>query len=627
MSWFILCVLPLLLLDALFTRTLWRLPLALARLFREAPSGRDGEPRLNPDRPLAGLLRRRVDAAAAGRGDGPAPTRKDGLGFPLDDGMAGGRLRGQVSGGVRRGATKPAAARVTRHVARSCVFSGLRSACAKISHARLNKRLKVALFRSFLAQEVHFFHENDSGSLSSRLHADVDRMGLTVALNANAVTRSSLKAVLMLAAMWRLSCPLAALACVEIPLMAALQRRQVGYEKECKEQTQDAMARLQKLCHQSLGGIRIVRSFGGQRDEVQRFRGELERLRDIGTRAARRKAVLVILRKLGGLCAKTATLLAARRLVADGRLSVGTLLTFLLFRKPVSHCLKEIFVCCGDTLATVGVVSKVFSYLDRSPRRRPEGDLAPDELRGSVEFRNVTFAYPSAGGDKPALKDVSLVLEAGKVTALVGPSGSGKTSCVALLKRLYEHQRGDILLDGRPLHSYQNAYLQRQVVSVSQNPVLLRGSLRYNVEYGPEALDFRRVREVALRIEAYDLLAKLEADYDADTERGAASVCLSEGEKQSLALVRALARRPRVLLLDEATSQMDVHAQHAVLEEVAGRGGTVLLVAHRPGGAERAHRVIFLEDGVVTEEGTHEELMARRGRYHALRETLQHQSS
>ncbi|XP_057682577.1 antigen peptide transporter 2-like isoform X4 [Corythoichthys intestinalis] len=625
MSWFILCVLPLLLLDALFTRTLWRLPLALARLFREAPSGRDGEPRLNPDRPLAGLLRYvRPDYLILSAGFGFIV-----LSVTCDASMP--PLQGAATDLLRRGRTdsdfRSTMGWLAAVSAGSCVFSGLRSACAKISHARLNKRLKVALFRSFLAQEVHFFHENDSGSLSSRLHADVDRMGLTVALNANAVTRSSLKAVLMLAAMWRLSCPLAALACVEIPLMAALQRRQVGYEKECKEQTQDAMARLQKLCHQSLGGIRIVRSFGGQRDEVQRFRGELERLRDIGTRAARRKAVLVILRKLGGLCAKTATLLAARRLVADGRLSVGTLLTFLLFRKPVSHCLKEIFVCCGDTLATVGVVSKVFSYLDRSPRRRPEGDLAPDELRGSVEFRNVTFAYPSAGGDKPALKDVSLVLEAGKVTALVGPSGSGKTSCVALLKRLYEHQRGDILLDGRPLHSYQNAYLQRQVVSVSQNPVLLRGSLRYNVEYGPEALDFRRVREVALRIEAYDLLAKLEADYDADTERGAASVCLSEGEKQSLALVRALARRPRVLLLDEATSQMDVHAQHAVLEEVAGRGGTVLLVAHRPGGAERAHRVIFLEDGVVTEEGTHEELMARRGRYHALRETLQHQSS
>ncbi|XP_061561730.1 antigen peptide transporter 2-like isoform X2 [Phycodurus eques] len=502
----------------------------------------------------------------------------------------------------------------------SCVFSGLRSGFFKITHARLNKRLKVAVFRALLSQEVLFFEENDPGSLCSRLHSDVHRMSLTVALNANAALRSSVKAVLMLAAMSCLSPALTALACVEIFAVAAVQKRQVRRDKESKEQTQDSLARLQKLSHQSLAGIRTVRSFRGQSDEARRFRRELETLRDVRTRAARHKAVFVLLRRLGGLLTKTATLLAARSLASGGRLSVGTLLTFLLFRKPMSHNLKEIFVSCGDTLATAGIISKVFGYLDRSPKRRPDGCLAPDALRGTVEFRNVTFGYPSVPWDKPALKDVSMVLEAGKVTALVGPSGSGKTSLVGLLKRLYEPQRGTILMDGQPLHAYHNAYLHRKVVSVSQNPVLLRGSLRYNVEYSLEDCDFRRVREVAVKIKAYELLAKLEANYHADVGEGGGR--LSEGEKQSLALVRALVREPRVLLLDEATSHMDVRAQQAVLEEVLGCGCTVLMVAHRLDSAERADRVVFMEDGVVTEEGTHAQLMARRGRYHRLREEL-----
>ncbi|XP_061611793.1 antigen peptide transporter 2-like isoform X2 [Phyllopteryx taeniolatus] len=502
----------------------------------------------------------------------------------------------------------------------SCVFSGLRSGFFKITHARLNKRLKVAVFRALLSQEVLFFEENDPGSLCSRLHSDVHRMGLTVALNANAALRSSVKAVLMLAAMSCLSPALTALACVEIFAGAAVQKRQVRRDKESKEQTQDSLARLQKLSHQSLAGIRTVRSFHGQSDEARRFRRELETLRDVRTRAARHKAVFVLLRRLGGLLTKTATLLAARSLASGGRLSVGTLVTFLLFRKPMSHILKEIFVSCGDTLATAGIISKVFGYLDRSPKRRPDGGLAPDALRGTVEFRNVTFGYPSVPWDKPALKDVSVVLEAGKVTALVGPSGSGKTSLVGLLKRLYEPQRGTVLMDGRPLHAYRNGYLHRKVVSVSQNPVLLRGSLRYNVEYGLEDCDFRRVREVAVKIKAYELLAKLEANYHADVGEGGGR--LSEGEKQSLALVRALVREPRVLLLDEAASHMDVRAQQAVLEEVLGCGCTVLMVSHRLDSAERADRVVFMEDGVVTEEGTHAQLMARRGRYHRLREEL-----
>ncbi|XP_037133230.1 antigen peptide transporter 2-like [Syngnathus acus] len=506
----------------------------------------------------------------------------------------------------------------------SCLFSGLRSRFFKMAHARLNKRLKVALFRSLLAQEVLFFQENHPGSLCSRLHSDVNKMGLTVGLNANAVLRSSVKTVLMLAAMLYLSRPLTALACIEIPVMAALQRRQVRCHKESNEQKQDSLARLKELSHQSLGGIRSVRSFRGQSDEAQRFHRELGRLRDINVRDGRHKTVFKLLSRFGSLATKVAMLLAARSLVSGGRLSTGTLLTFFLFRKPMSHNLKEIFVCYGDTLATLGIISKVFSYLDRQPKCRPAGQLAPEALRGQVVFRNVTFGYPSVSPEKPALKDVSMVLEAGKVTALVGPSGSGKTSCAGLLKRLYEPQRGDILLDGRPLHAYGNAYLHGKVVAVPQNPVALRGSLRYNVEYGLGPCRTEQLQEAAAKIKAERLLAKLDtAEAHADADEGGAH--LSEGEKQSVALLRALLRQPRVLILDEATSQMDVHAQHAVLEEALRCGCTVLMVAHRLNCAERAHRIVFLEDGVVMEQGTHAQLMAKGGRYWQLgKELLDH---
>ncbi|XP_077595369.1 uncharacterized protein LOC144211785 isoform X4 [Stigmatopora nigra] len=294
----LLPLLPLLALpDGLLAQTLWWLPLAglclaLAGLFREAAAADAGADVGTTLARLLGYL----------RPDGPFLL--SGVAFIVlavacDTSMAPlqGTLTDLLRGGAPGSDFYSAMGRLAAVSAGSCLFSGLRSGCFKISHARLNKRLQVALFRSLLNQEVAFFQENDSGSLSSRLHADVDRTGLTVALNANAVTRSSLKALLMLASMMRLSPPLAALACAETALLAALQRRQVVCDKECKEQRQDVLARLRKMCHQSTGGIRLVRGFAGRGDEIRRFQRELERLRDVNTRTARRQAVLVLLRK------------------------------------------------------------------------------------------------------------------------------------------------------------------------------------------------------------------------------------------------------------------------------------------------------------------------------------------
>nr|XP_033472492.1 antigen peptide transporter 2-like [Epinephelus lanceolatus] len=161
-------------------------------------------------------------------------------------------------------------------------------------------------------------------------------------------------------------------------------------------------------------------------------------------------------------------LVQARSLISSGHLSIGSLVSFFLYQKPMSNNLREIMYCYGDTWSTVGVISKVFSYLDRTPKCKALGQLAPEKLKGSVVFQNVTFTYPSASEDKPAqpaLKSVSLELQPGKMTALVGPSGSGKTSCVSLLKRLYEPQDGEILLDGEPLHHYKHKYLHQKVQS------------------------------------------------------------------------------------------------------------------------------------------------------------------
>ncbi|KAM9336864.1 antigen peptide transporter 2 isoform 1-T1 [Symphorus nematophorus] len=504
----------------------------------------------------------------------------------------------------------------------SAVFSGCRGGIFMCTLARLNRRLKNLLFHRLLQQDVPFFEKNQPGSLSSRLHSDVDRMGRTVALNANALVRSTVKSFLMLAVMIHLSWQLTLLTCIEMPLLGILQKKYSTLSTEFKDQMQESLAQNNNLAMQTVKGIRTVRSFRAEDVELRRYGEALECMCAIKRRSGIYSAIFLLLRRLLTLGIKILMLVQARSLISSGDLSIGSLVSFFLYQKPMSNNLRELLYCCGDTMSTVKVISKVFGHLDRTPQVKPAGDLAPKRLEGKVVFQNVTFAYPAAP-EKPALKSVSMELQPGKMTALVGPSGSGKTSCVSLLKRLYEPQEGQILLDGEPLHRYKHKYLHQKVASVSQNPVLFSGSLRYNIGYGLRDCADKKVEEAARKANADEFISNLEHKYD--TDMGECGGILSDGWKQCIAIIRALVRDPQVLILDEATSKLDAEMQRAVLTELRrSRGLTVLVVAHQLETVRTADHIVFIEDGRVVEEGTHQELMllGERGRYYRWTEEL-----
>ncbi|XP_056626525.1 antigen peptide transporter 2 [Triplophysa dalaica] len=503
----------------------------------------------------------------------------------------------------------------------SSMFSGLRGGMFMCSLSRLNKRIRHMLFQNLMKQDINFFEENKPGSLTSRLISDTDKMGRSVAMNANVLLRSLVKTCGMLYFMLGLSWQLTLLTCIEMPLLAFIQNAYNNLYQKTSREIQDCNAEIADLATSVIGSMKTVRSCKGEAQEQRRYERALNRKLQVLTRKGISSNVHLLIRRFISVGLKVAMLIQGRNLISTGQLSSGSLLAFVFYQKDMVTNMKQLVYIYGDMLNTVGSALKVFQLLDRKPRMREEEGLAPEKLKGKLTFEKVTFSY-SSRPDNKALESVTLELSPGKVTALVGPSGGGKTSCVCLLQRFYEPQDGEVFLDGKPLYRYQHQYFHQKVAMVSQDPVLFSGSVRYNIEYGLKDCTMERVKEAARKANAHDFIRNLEKEYDTDV--GECGDQLSAGQKQCIALARALIRNPQILILDEATSHMDCSTQQAiqdVLNNITDQ--TVLVIAHRLETVEKAHHIIFMEDGKVVEEGTHQQLMANeKGRYYRLKEKL-----
>ncbi|KAL7856862.1 hypothetical protein SRHO_G00157610 [Serrasalmus rhombeus] len=501
----------------------------------------------------------------------------------------------------------------------SSLFTGLRGGMFMCSLSRLNRRIRHMLFQNLMKQEINFFEENKPGSLTSRLVSDTDKMGRSIAMNVNVLLRSLVKTCSMLVSMLSLSWQLTILTCIEMPLLALLQNQYNTHYQKTSRELQDCKAEIEQVASSAINAVKTVRSFRAEAQEQRRYEEALEKKLKVLTCKGINSAVYLLLRRVVSVSLKVAMLLLGRSLISSGQLTSGSLLAFVLFQKDMVTNMKHLVYVYGDILNTVWSAEKVFQLLDRKPKVTEAGVLVPQKLEGRVTFDNVSFSYPSRDGK--ALKSVSLELSPGKMTALVGPSGGGKSSCVCLLQRFYEPQEGEVLLDGVPLHHYQHQYMCSQIATVSQDPVLFSGSIKHNIEYGLHGCTIERVKEAAKKANIHDFICKLDQGYDTDV--GEHGGHLSAGQKQCIAIARAFIRNPKILVLDEGTSKLDNTTQVAVQEALSGSAGqTLLVVAHRLQTIEKADHIIYMEGGMVMEQGTHKQLMAKRGRYYHLREKL-----
>ncbi|XP_032435124.1 ABC-type oligopeptide transporter ABCB9 [Xiphophorus hellerii] len=496
----------------------------------------------------------------------------------------------------------------------SSMAIGVRGGVFTLTMARLNLRLRSRLFRTLMTQEIAFFDENHTGDILSRLSADTTQVSDLISQNVNVFLRSVIKGTGFIIFMFRMSWKLTLVTMMGFPFIALVSKLYGEYYKKLTKEVQTVLAEANKVAEETISAMRTVRSFANESGEADSYYAKLLVMFQLNKKQALAYACYMWSSCISELALEVAVLYYGGHLVLTDQLSSGGLISFFIYMLELGECFESIASVYTGLMQGVGAAEKVFEYLDRKPKHPAEGTEAPNSCTGLVDFRDITFAYPTRP-EVDVLKGVSFTLRPGEVTALVGPSGSGKSSCVSLLENFYLPQRGQVLLDGNPVNEFQHDYLHSKVALVGQEPVLFARTIKENISYGLSDVSMEMVVQAATKANAHDFITSLPKGYD--TSVGEKGLQLSGGQKQRVAIARALIRQPRVLILDEATSALDAESEHIVQQALNSimQQHTVLVIAHRLSTVEKADNIIVIDRGRVAERGNHSQLMATGGLY------------
>ncbi|KAI4881858.1 hypothetical protein NFI96_011953 [Prochilodus magdalenae] len=485
-----------------------------------------------------------------------------------------------------------------------------------ITMSHIHTSIQSQVFQCVLKQEIAFFDQISTGDLVSRITTDTNTMSESLSDELSLLMWYSFRMVFLLSSMLYLSARLTIFTILGLPIIWIIPEFTGRFYQAHSAKVQDSLAKANNVATETFSSIKTVKSFANEDGETERYRKCLEATYALNKVEAAGYAASSWTNSMSTLALKVCILYYGGQLVAGHDVSSGDLVSFVLYELQFTSAMEALMSYWPRVKKAVGASQKIFEYVDRQPDIPPEGHLAPEKLQGRVRFNNITFAYPTRPGEN-VLKGVSLELKPGKITALVGPADGGKSTVVRLLERFYQPQSGEILLDEKRLLDYKDQYLHEKIAVVSQEPVLFARSIRENIKYGrPEASD-KDMDDATKLANAYKFVNEFPDKFDTDAGEKGGKV--SGGQKQRIAIARALIRDPQILVLDDATSDLDDHNVHlihqALLKNSNSNGRTVLLITHRMSGVELADNVVFLKAGEVVEQGSHDELLKRKGPY------------
>jgi ABC transporter fused permease/ATP-binding protein len=471
--------------------------------------------------------------------------------------------------------------------------------------------LRVSLYSNLVKLPMSFFSQKRVGELNSRISSDITQIQDTLTSTIAEFLRQFILIIGGVLLLANESIKLTLLMLSVVPLVAVAAVIFGRFIRKYSKNVQDKVAESQVVVEETMQGISIVKAFANEWYEIARYNGKIKEVVKIAIKGGKYRgyfASFIIFCLFGAI---VAVVWYGVRLSISGEMSVGQLISFVLYSTFVGASFGGIAELYAQIQKAIGATERVFELLDETPEKiNSVLDLATiEKIKGNVTFKNVAFSYHSRKEIK-VLKDVSFTANFGQKIAIVGPSGTGKSTIASLLLRFYNIDEGEILVDGKNIYDFDLESLRGNMSIVPQDVILFGGTIRENIAYGKPNATEEEILTASKQANAYNFIESFPEKFE--TIVGERGIKLSGGQRQRIAIARALLKNPSILILDEATSSLDSESEKLVQEalEILMQGRTSIIIAHRLSTIRSADQILVLDKGRISEQGTHQELIA-----------------
>ncbi|MET1160648.1 MAG: ABC transporter ATP-binding protein [Thermoprotei archaeon] len=493
-------------------------------------------------------------------------------------------------------------------------FQTLRSATIVIYGQKILYDMRNNMFNKLLSVKISCYKDRQIGDLVSRIINDTSTLNEVLVSGLLSTIGDILSLIGILVVMIMLSPSLTLVSLVSIPLMVFTAKYFGGRLRTAYKETRERVAKLSSIVNESIAGIEVIKSFGQENRVLNEFEDASINTLKSYMRIAIVMGVFWPLMNLSSTLSIVAVLLYGGYLVINGVLSIGVLIAFVQYVNRFTQPINGLVSMYDSLQSALAALERIYEVIDTGDVEHDEGAIV-EKLRGEIVFKNVWFEYEPG---KPVLKNINLVIKPGELVAIVGHTGAGKTTFANLLVRLYEPTHGEILVDGRDIRSYKLSFIRSRISYVPQETYLFPGTIVDNIRIGKPEASEQEVIEVCKKLGIHEFIEKLPQGYY--TDAGEAGKRLSLGEKQLIAIARAMLRDPDIVILDEALSSVDPATEEIVKNAIKAlmKGRTGIIIAHRLSITRDCDRVVVLENGEIVEEGKPDQLLKRRGRFYEL---------